>query len=377
LSVSRIKPNLLDRIYLGLQAIPARRRERRRWRTVTGKGKQSPRVFYGYETLPGRAAPVSGGIVKVQDLERLYPNTPDGPDVLYLASSALPHHAAIMATAALRAGARLVVNQDGVAYAGWYGPGWEQANGTMRLLVQRAHYVFYQSQFAKRSADRFLGERSGPSEILHNAVDTDRFIPTETAGVPASPRLLVAGSHWYAYRVTAAVEALACLRQGGVDARLRVAGRLCWAGSQDRAAAEVAALAERMGVAAHVSVTGPYTQEEAVGIFQQADVLLNLQYNDVCPRLVVEAMACGVPVVYSASGGTPELVGDEGGVGVSVVADWNAIHTPGVQDIAAAAANVLARYADYSARARERAVARFALGPWLDRHAVVLGKGGA
>ena len=35
--------------------------------------------------------------------------------------------------------------------------------------------------------------------------------------------------------------------------------------------------------------------------------------NDPCPNVVLEAMACGLPVVHAASGGTVELVGDEAG----------------------------------------------------------------
>ncbi len=61
---------------------------------------------------------------------------------------------------------------------------------------------------------------------------------------------------------------------------------------------------------------GEYAQRDAPAIFRQAHVLLHTKVNDPCPTLVLEAMACGLPVVYPRSGGTVELVGDEAGVGV-------------------------------------------------------------
>src|SRR5204863_370464 len=78
---------------------------------------------------------------------------------------------------ARRKGARLVLNQNGVAYPAWFGRGWQHANREISQLLARADYVFYQSEFCRLSADRFASPARGPFEILHNAVDTSRFTP--------------------------------------------------------------------------------------------------------------------------------------------------------------------------------------------------------
>jgi glycosyltransferase involved in cell wall biosynthesis len=91
--------------------------------------------------------------------------------------------------------------------------------------------------------------------------------------------------------------------------------------------------------------------------------------KDPCPSAVIEAMACGLPVVYPASGGTVELVGSEAGIGVPHPDGWERDEPPAPEALADAVARVLADLSTYAAAARRRAVERFALGPWLDRHA--------
>jgi len=93
--------------------------------------------------------------------------------------------------------------------------------------------------------------------------------------------------------------------------------------------------------------------------------------NDPCPTTVIEALACGVPVAYAASGGTVELVGDEGGVGVPHPDGYERDEPPSPEALAAAVDAVLADRDRYAEGARRRAVERFGLGDWLDRHAAL------
>jgi glycosyltransferase involved in cell wall biosynthesis len=93
--------------------------------------------------------------------------------------------------------------------------------------------------------------------------------------------------------------------------------------------------------------------------------------NDPCPTAVIEAMACGVPVAYAASGGTVELVGDEAGIGVPHPDGYDRDEPPSAEALAAAVSAVLGERERLAANARRRAVERFALGDWLDRHAAL------
>jgi glycosyltransferase involved in cell wall biosynthesis len=131
---------------------------------------------------------------------------------------------------------------------------------------------------------------------------------------------------------------------------------------------DLSAMAARAAVGDRVDVTGPYTQADAPRLFQRADVLLHTKYKDPCPTVVVEAMACGLPVVYSASGGVPELVGAEAGIGVEVADSWTKDHSPDASAMAAAACQAYARRRDLGDAARQRTVDLFDVRRWIARH---------
>jgi glycosyltransferase involved in cell wall biosynthesis len=328
-------------------------------------------VSYGHVRIPSPTDLAQGGIVKLQGLAREFPDTPYRFNVLYLVSSHLPEGAVTLARWARRKGARVVINQNGVAYPGWHGPGWERVNAPMRELLALADHVFYQSAFCRRSADQFAGPTPAPHEVLHNAVDTSLFSPAPSA--EARPlTLLLAGTHEAWYRYETAVRTLAELRSKGHDVRLLVAGRLRW--RQDAAAAETEArqLVSSLQLEPFVQHLGRYTQAAAPRLFRGADILLHTKYNDPCPTVVIEAMACGLPVVYSASGGVPELVGDAG-EGVPTTASYERDYPPPPAALADAVERVARERGRFAERARERAVRDLSLDHWLARHRAVFG----
>ena len=314
-----------------------------------------------------------GGQVKLLDLNTRFTNQRTNPNILYLVSSALPYFPEIMVHRAKKAGAKLIINQNGVAYPGWHGDGWEETNLPMRRLLEMADYVIYQSDFCKIGAEKYLGSYQHlGSEILYNPVDTLMFAPGRDRSLSTdSITILVAGSHWSAYRIFVAIETLSKIRKSFGDASMRIAGRLCWRNKESEAVHEVKQYAKKLQVDDRIEFHGSYSQQDAPELMRSCSVLLHTKYNDPCPRLVVEAMACGLPVVYSATGGVPELVGDDAGYGVPGTLDWENDHPPDSDQLAIGVARVLSEYTEYSSAARKRALDKFDVKPWLERHAEI------
>lgn len=343
----------------------------RRGRHACALGELPPgeiRVFYGYPRVPGPDDRAVGGIIKLQGLARTFPNSPGRFNVLYLVTSQLPEEVLTLARVARERGARIVVNQNGVAYPGWHGPGWERVNQPMILLLKLADHIVYQSRFCKESADRYLGQPRAAWTVLYNPVDTERFRPEPAQRDPAALTLLLGGSQDFRYRLEIALRVLAKVARIRTDVRLLVTGRLPRAVGSGGAESDARSLARELGVRDRVTFLGPYTQAEAPGIFQRADILLHTKYNDPCPTVVIEAMASGLPVVYSKSGGVPELVGEEAGVGIATEVSWERDYPPDPDIMADAVLLVADRCDAMGDAARQRAVERFGLDSWIERH---------
>lgn len=328
---------------------------------VSGRGGE-PRVFYG----GARAGNVGGPLVKVKRLQEYFPERAWTFNLVYALSNAPYLTAAALDWLRLRK-IPIVVNQNGVFYPGWYAGDWRGMNAVMARAYHRADYVFWQSAFCRRAADRFLGERQGAGEVLFNAIDTRRFCPAEVR--PERPfTFLLSGkidAH-IAYRLEATIAGLAAARSAGLDARLVVAG---WVADPARAAAD--RLIARLALRNVVDFTGAYTQEDAPAVYRAADAYVMTKHLDPCPNTVLEAMACGLPVLYSANGGVPELVGADAGVGLAVEEDWDVILAPSAESLGEGMLRVAASAPTMAAAARARAVAAFDIAPWIARHAEI------
>ena len=324
-------------------------------------------VSYGNVLSHGAAESVRGGRVKLLHLREVFPESPAAFNVLYLVSSAQPPFVDELARWARGRGIKVVWNQDGVAYPAWAGRETDGLNATMRAAMRHAHYVLYQSQFCRTSAARFIGACATPSEVLPNCVDIRRFRPAAPPAPEEPWTLLAAGSHQHRSRVLRAIEVVAELRRRGRAARLLVAGVLDWADAD----AEVARIVKALGVGGSVQVLPPYTQQEAPELFQRAHVLLHLKYKDPCPTVVIEALACGLPVVGSRSGGLPELVGNDAGILLDVPESWEHLHVPDSGAAADAVTSIMRDHARWCAAARRRAEDRYAREPWLARHRAI------
>lgn len=334
---------------------------------VVSKGEVLPN--FGWLEDPKRPEEARiGGAVKLNHLRDAFGESREQFNVLYLVSSVLhliPFPDELVAWARRR-GIPVVWNQNGVAYPSWCGMYYPWFNQPMRRLIHQADYVFYQSEFCRQSADRYLGAIQCPSEILWNPVDLEHFSsgskPSTTGGYPW--RLLAMGTNHAFYRVQSSLDCLAALRARGHDAHLTLSGELRWSDAERM----VREYMHSKGIESAVTLLGRFSQSEAPDIYRAADVLLHPKYKDPCPTVPIEAMACGLPVVGSRSGGMSDLVPKTSGELIDMEDDWMADHEPDATKMADAVEKIMKSHYDYAHSARVHAVASFDKKNWVDRH---------
>jgi glycosyltransferase involved in cell wall biosynthesis len=317
-------------------------------------------VFYG----GARAGDIGGPLVKVKRLQQFYPEYTWNYNIVYALSNA-----AYLSPFAINLLSKkkipIVLNQNGVFYPGWYAGNWRGMNAQMANAYHRADYVFWQSNFCRRAANKFLGQREGPGEILFNAVDTNLFAPKDKKSSEMFTFLLTGNINKHlSYRLESSLLGLKIARDNGLDAKINIGGSL------SKEVLDIAhALIKKLRLSKYVIFLGQYSQKSAPAIYQSADAYIMTKYLDPCPNTVLEAMSCGLPIIYSDSGGIPELVGEAAGVGLAVPEVWeSAIYVPSIESIAEGMLLVSKNHAVMKKEARRRAVDMFDIVQWIEKH---------
>lgn len=348
--------------------LPSRLGFRQRLKAWHPPERERLHLSFGWLSEPERASELRiGGAVKLMHLRERFGESRGNFNLLYLVSSVLhliPHVAELVRFAKQHQ-IPVVWNQNGVAYPAWCGNSYPWFNETMRALIHQADHVIYQSAFCRLSADRYLGEFRGSSEILFNPVDVGDFMPSHAPQSRKDVRLLAVGTSHAFYRTRSAIDCLHELRQRGVDASLRIVGEQRWPDAVNQVSHHLAQTEMTRFVTLHPA----FAPTEAPSIYRWADVLLHPKYKDPCPTVPIEAMASGLPVVGSKSGGMPELVPPSVGRLVAVRDSWTEDLAPPVQAMADAVEEILAQQRIFSEAARKHALLTFPKQKWVDRHA--------
>jgi N-acetyl-alpha-D-glucosaminyl L-malate synthase BshA len=198
--------------------------------------------------------------------------------------------------------------------------------------------------------------RESSIEVIPNFVDTQRFCPSRRENAP-SVRILTHVSNFRPLkRVDDVVRIFAHVREE-MPARLHLVGD-----GPERPRVE--ALVHSLGLADDVKFFGE--RADVVEILQESAVFLLPSDTESFGLGVLEAMACGVPVVASKVGGLPEVVLD---------GETGFLAAVGEVDEMAKRVRRLLTDADLHARmsraARSRVEAHFQLEPAVDRYQAV------
>ena len=139
------------------------------------------------------------------------------------------------------------------------------------------------------------------AQTIFNFVDTDKFRFRERQ--PLRPVFLSNRNFEALYNVACVLRAFALIQRTIPEAELIVAGD----GEEKE---KLYCLAEELNLK-NVEFPGRIAQEKMPELYNRADVYLNSPNIDNMPNSVIEAFACGLPVVSTDSGGIPYIVENE------------------------------------------------------------------
>ncbi len=267
----------------------------------------------------------------------------------------------------------------------------EYGNLSLRTIRSRlASRVVYQSLFARHWWERVYGETAVPSSVIHNGVDLNAYTP-DGKGTPPEDRirvLMVEGSLMGGY-------------EQGLQVAFEFAGRLAShlrsdleesllpTRSTDRMKQVELMIVGRVEPAiqehweARLSQRSPFSglslswvglvpADRIPEIDRSAHVLYSADVNPACPNSVIEALACGLPVVAFDTGAMPELVAGACGRIIPYGGDPWRLEPPDVDSLAGAAMEIISNMDRFRKAARARAVAAFSLDSMVEAYLDIL-----
>ena len=239
-------------------------------------------------------------------------------------------------------------------------------NANLSFIRARfANHVIYQSQFIKGWWEDWYRAARVPSSVILNGVDLSGYTPN---GLHERP-----SSH---YRILVVEGSLA----GGLDSGMYHAMDLASALSQKyKIELLVVGRVDRrtqnkfnQQTAFRIKFMNTVPREHIPWLMRSAHLLFSAEVNPPCPNSVIEALACGLPVIGFDTGSLSEIVHGDAGRLVPYGGNPWKLEKPDIPALANAAVEVLEEQARFRNSARDRAETVFGLDKMVDEYIKVL-----
>jgi glycosyltransferase involved in cell wall biosynthesis len=274
---------------------------------------------------------------------------------------------------ARRRGMRIVQRLDGINWV--HRVRWTGLRYTLRAIYgnrnlsfirsRLADHVVYQSQFIKHWWENWYRPARAPSTVILNGVNLDQYTPHGLHERPSGHyRLLVvegslAGGLNYGL-VNAVSLAGALSKEFRIE--LMIAGRV-----EGRTKNKL-----NSPTTLRLQFMDTVAREHIPWLMRSSHLLFSAEVNPPCPNSVIEALACGLPVIGFDTGSLAELVQGDAGRWVPYGANPWKLEPPDITTLANAAEEVLDDQPRFRASARERAEAVFDAEKMVDEYLKVL-----
>jgi glycosyltransferase involved in cell wall biosynthesis len=179
--------------------------------------------------------------------------------------------------------------------------------------VRLADAVIVNSESLRAEVEHHLDVDTSKLRLVYEAIDHDIFKPGDAAEARAvvasygvsKPFVLFVSSLWRYKNCDGLLRAWAQCREDFGDRQLVVVGH----GRDKDYTAELHALAAELGIAQDVVFAGGVPHAQTASFYRAADVFVYPSFNETFGLPILEAMACGCPVVTSDLSSMPEVAG--------------------------------------------------------------------
>jgi len=186
--------------------------------------------------------------------------------------------------------------------------------------ARAADAIIINSHSLRSEIERYLDVDPRKLRLIYEAVDHDLFRPGDRGEAAAhlksygisGPFVLFVSSLWPYKNCDGLLRAWALARADLPGRKLVIVGP----GRDEKYLAQLHSLAAELGISGDVIFTGGVPLDETIWFYRAADVFVYPSLNETFGLPILEAMACGCPVVTSDTSAMPETAG-----GAAILAD--------------------------------------------------------
>ena len=272
---------------------------------------------------------------------------------------------------ARRRGIRVVQRLDGINWVQrvkWSGVKYsvraEYGNVMLATIRNRfADRVIYQSRFIRRWWEDWYGVAKAPATVIINGVDLNAYTHDGEHERPTNK-----------YRMLLLEGSLARGLNSGLFHAVSVAEKLSAKYPMEVVVAGTVDEVTQQKLKSKVPVKflGIVPRADIPKLARSSHMMYCAEVNPPCPNSVIEALACGLPVIGFDSGSLKELVTDDAGCIVPYGTNPWKLETPNIEALAASAGEVLEKQNQFRAAARSRAESAFGLDQMVESYLKVL-----
>lgn len=274
---------------------------------------------------------------------------------------------------ARRRGTRIVQRLDGINWVHrvrWAGPRYTvraiYGNWNLSFIRKRlTDHVIYQSEFIKSWWEDWYKPSRVPSSVIINGVDLNRYTPQGLHERPSGHyRLLVVegslagGQNYGVHNAVALANSLS--KKFKIE--LMIVGRV-----DGRTKEKL-----KYQNAFRIQFMDAVQREHIPWLMRSSHALFSAEVNPPCPNSVIEALACGLPVIGFDTGSLSEIVQGDAGKLVPYGANQWKLEKPDIAALANAAVEVLDEQTRFRNAARARAESAFDVEKMVDEYLKVL-----
>jgi len=185
----------------------------------------------------------------------------------------------------------------------YYEKGREIGNVSLENAILKAEYIIFQSNFSLKLCKHVLKIskklREEDYSIIYNGIDSD-YIKKIKPSESVKPGSFVSCAGWRPNKRP--ISTIKGFLKANTGRHLYLIGGSGFVGEK----------INNKYNSKYIHIMGEKTNKETISIMKACDYQIHLCHIDSCPNSVIEGLSCGLNVLCTNLGGTPELVGKNG-----------------------------------------------------------------